>query len=192
MLLKWTLNRGQRHLHVEWKGIYFKHTFNEREWSTAEEDGQKQQASYDLHTIKVPPIRRVCGCSPQSLSPLSEGEDALVIPASETRHRWLVVAVTLRASLSLANQQIRRDASEESQHHRGTHSLSDVLDREEFSAVAHHAPFYPGRCLWFLKLIDGINKWCQTHHAARLLITSTGARSFFFLSYFLKLIMNWN
>lgn len=103
-----------------------------------------------------------------------------------------VVVVTLRTSLSLANQQIRRDASEESQPHRSTHSLSDVLDREEFSAKAHHAPFNPGRCLWFLKLIDGINKWCQTHHAARLLITSTGARSFFFLSYFLKLIMNWN
>lgn len=191
MLLKWTLNRGQRHLHVEWKGIYFKYTLNECDWSTAEEDGQKQQPSYDLHTITVPPIWRVHGCSSQSLSPLSEGEDVLVIPV---RHAigWSVVVVTRRASLSLANQQIRRDASEESQHHRSTHSLSDVLDREEFSAMAHQAPFYPGRCLWFLKLIDGINKWCQTHHTARLLITSTGARSFFFLSYFLKLIMNWN
>lgn len=81
------MDRGQRHLHVEWKGIYFKYTLNEWDRSTAEEDGQKPQPSYDLHTITAPPIRRVHGCASQSLSPLSEGEDVLVIPASETRHR---------------------------------------------------------------------------------------------------------
>lgn len=86
MLLKGTLNRGQRHMHVEPKSIYYKWPLNECAGSTADEDGQKQQPSYDLHGISVPTIQRVHGCSSQSLSPLSEGEAVLVIPASETRH----------------------------------------------------------------------------------------------------------
>lgn len=50
---------------------------------------KKMDKSNNLYmiSITVPPVRRVHGCSPQSLSPLSEGEDVLVIPASETRHR---------------------------------------------------------------------------------------------------------
>lgn len=45
MLLKWTLNRGQRHLHVEWKGIYFKCTLNECD---------RRRRCNNLHMISTP------------------------------------------------------------------------------------------------------------------------------------------